>query len=210
MLGDIISGVGSLVGGMFGDDDAKANRATQVALAKNSVKLRVDDAKRSGVHPLYALGAPTMSFNPVSSPMGQSIQNATSKIGNAISTTYEKQLQAKNLDNIQADIDLKKAQTMNFVSEYKKSSNLSRTNDTGRTAGSSRIAGDNVKHSKNWDDAQKIEDRYGDLVSWLYGLGVVTADGVPHLEKKQKSRPWEEDYKHYGGPKVQFKKWFQK
>ena len=35
---------------------------------------------------------------------------------------------------------------------------------------------------------KKIEDRYGDLVSWLYGLGVVGADGIPHLEKKQTPR----------------------
>lgn len=45
---------------------AAQNRADQFHFAENSIKMRVDDANRSGVHPIYALGSPGMSFSPVS------------------------------------------------------------------------------------------------------------------------------------------------
>ena len=35
-----------------------------------------------------------------------------------------------------------------------------------------QISGYHVKKDKGWSDAQDIEDRYGDAVSWMYGLGV--------------------------------------
>lgn len=41
---------------------------------------------------------------------------------------------------------------------------------------SSRVAGADIAHSPSWDDTQKLEDRYGDLVSLPYGVAVGLAD----------------------------------
>jgi hypothetical protein len=40
------------------------------------------------------------------------------------------------------------------------------------------VGGIAIKPDKGWSDAQEIEDRYGDAVSWLYGIGVATADFI--------------------------------
>lgn len=72
-LGSVVSGIG-----------ASKDRRSQKQVAQNSIQWRVADAKAAGVHPLYALGAPTMSFSPVGdggagaglSQMGQDISRA--------------------------------------------------------------------------------------------------------------------------------------
>lgn len=63
----VISGGFSLLGG---DDDSsaantQANIGAQYDFAQNAIKWKVRDAKEAGIHPLAALGANTMSFNPV-------------------------------------------------------------------------------------------------------------------------------------------------
>lgn len=104
MLGQIISGGMSLIGGLMGRDDAKTarqlalnseaeNRAMQYDFAKNGIRWRVADAKEAGVHPIYALGASTPSFSPVSTNFAAdtSLPNAMAAagqdIGRAINST---------------------------------------------------------------------------------------------------------------------------
>jgi len=185
---DALIGAGaSLLGGLFDSSSANKANAQQMDLAKNSISYRVEDAKRAGIHPLYALGAPTLSSTTHTNTMGQSIADAGSKIAKGISNGYEKQLQAKNLESITADINLKNAQTSGFIQEQKIASDLARVNQTGRTAGNPNhltIGGGKVHPSKDWSDTQKIEDRYGDLVSWLYGLGVVAGDSHSNVKRK--------------------------
>ena len=162
-------------------------------LAKNTIKYRTQDAKASGIHPLYALGAPSMSMTPVMSGQGDSIAQAGDAVGRGISTGYEKQLQQKNLENIQADIDLKKAQSANYVMEAKKASNLMMRQQTGRIAGNEndvKIGGTKINQNKGWSNAEDIETRYGDLVSWLYGMGVIGGDFIENLPRIEK---WQEE-----------------
>lgn len=75
----MLDGLFNLVGGIIGQqgarEQAERNAAAQkqindenwahsLHMAQNSIKYRVNDAVANGVHPLYALGAPTMSFAP--------------------------------------------------------------------------------------------------------------------------------------------------
>lgn len=107
-LGNIISAVGGIAGGLLGQrsqqDDAKHAAQDAVRFAKNSIRWRVDDAKRAGIHPLYALGAAGASapqFIPGQSPLGSSIRDAAAQIGHDV-----------NQAPIQkAQTDLLKAQT---------------------------------------------------------------------------------------------------
>lgn len=76
---------GSLLGARNARESFKDNVALQREFAQNGIRWKVEDAKAAGVHPLYALGANTMSFSPVAvsdglaagvSAMGQDIGRA--------------------------------------------------------------------------------------------------------------------------------------
>lgn len=81
-LGAILGVAGKIGQGVLskvmGDDQAKL----QKQFAQNAIQWKVDDAKKAGVHPLYALGANTTSYSPVSvgmpdlGAMGQDIGGA--------------------------------------------------------------------------------------------------------------------------------------
>lgn len=89
MLGNILGAVGGLVGSIFGrkqaEKDAKRQEALQREFAQNGIKWKVEDAKRSGIHPLYALGAQTTSYSPVS--IGNDFAQVGQNLGRAMDAT---------------------------------------------------------------------------------------------------------------------------
>ena len=105
MLGSIISGIGSVIGGIFGqnsqEDQIQAQIDAQKQFAQNGIQWRVEDATKAGIHPLYALGANTTSFSPIGvggNPLGEGIAAASQDIGRAISskaTSVERAYNAK-------------------------------------------------------------------------------------------------------------------
>ena len=105
MLGSIISGIGSVIGGIFGqnsqEDQIQAQIDAQKQFAQNGIRWRVEDATKAGIHPLYALGANTTSFSPIGvggNPLGEGIAAASQDIGRAISakgTSVERAFNAK-------------------------------------------------------------------------------------------------------------------
>lgn len=95
-------------------DMAADNIALQKEFAQNSLRWKVEDAQKAGIHPLYALGAQGTSFSPVSlgsSPdhsissgladMGQNVTRAMS----ATRTAPEKEAAAINLQHAKANLD---------------------------------------------------------------------------------------------------------
>lgn len=93
MLGNIIAAGASILGGILGqnkqDDIAKRNIQLQKDFAQQGIRWKVDDAKAAGIHPIYALGAPTTSFAPVSvgDSLGPGIRAAGQDISRAINST---------------------------------------------------------------------------------------------------------------------------
>lgn len=85
MLDAIMRGIG-VAGELY---NSALNREQARETAQNSISWRVADARRAGIHPLYALGAPTMNLPPSSvgnlaenmGRMGQDISRAV--MGNA-------------------------------------------------------------------------------------------------------------------------------
>lgn len=76
---------GNLIGGMFGQSQQASNQALQREFAQNAISWRVADAKRAGIHPLYAMGAPTMSpAVSAFSPMGDAISKSGQDISRAM------------------------------------------------------------------------------------------------------------------------------
>lgn len=93
MLGALIGAAASLGSSLLGNkanDKARAQEAAQQReFAQNGIQWKVEDARKAGVHPLYALGANTVSYAPQS--VGGSdfsgLASAGQDIGRAIDST---------------------------------------------------------------------------------------------------------------------------
>lgn len=81
------SALASLAGGLIsGRSNRKAadkQAQYQYDFAKHGVRWKVADAKAAGIHPLYALGASTQSYSPIS--VGDSVGPAIAQMGQDIS-----------------------------------------------------------------------------------------------------------------------------
>lgn len=90
MLGALIGAAGSLLGGILGNKSQEENTEKmidyQAKFAQQGVRWKVADAKAAGIHPLYALGAQTTPFQPISigNPLGEGIAAAGQDLGRAV------------------------------------------------------------------------------------------------------------------------------
>lgn len=113
MLGALIGAGASLIGGMMGQKSQEKTAAQNIALqkefAQSGIQWKVEDAKKAGVHPLYALGANTQSFAPVSigTPLADSIGKAGQFLGRAAdassSPTTRMQVLGEQASKLQLD-----------------------------------------------------------------------------------------------------------
>lgn len=104
MLGNIISAGASILGGILGSKEADKAReaqaqhlAQQAALqkefAQHGIKWRVEDAKRAGIHPIYALGSSGATYTPSSAAFAadtslpSALAAAGQDIGRAVNAT---------------------------------------------------------------------------------------------------------------------------
>lgn len=107
MLGALLSAGTSLLGGLLGKSSTdKANEinqqnalrqeALQREFAQSGIQWKVEDAKKAGVHPLYALGAQTTSYSPVSvgavgdNSLASGVASAGQDLSRAIAATSSK------------------------------------------------------------------------------------------------------------------------
>lgn len=108
----------SLLGFLGGALDTLSNRSTakeniklQKQFAQEGVQWKVADAKKAGVHPLYALGAQTTSFQPVSvggSDFASMGANLDSAINNSASPTVRRNnMQVKHDELVLRNMELK-------------------------------------------------------------------------------------------------------
>jgi len=194
MLGEILGGLTSVVGGVLGSSEKKKDRKLQKDAMQHGIQWRVEDALRSGVHPLYALGAPTFSPSPVSAggyDLGQGLADAGQSIGRAVSAYQSK---PDRNAAILGTLGIERAQLENDLLR----SQIRQINQPGNPPGISRVPvrgdgilpGDvNVKGGKlvfpgsgelpltpNRTEAQRIQDRYGDWVEGAYGVGLLAED----------------------------------
>lgn len=129
MLGDIIGGIGSLVGGYFQSKGAQKNIEQQRLFARSGIQWRVEDAKKAGIHPLYALGANTTSFSPV--PVGDmGMAAAGQHLGRAINTTMSPTQRLTEFQQTSQSLQLKNMDLQNQLL----SSQIARLNQTPNPA----------------------------------------------------------------------------
>lgn len=108
VIGAGISGLAGIAGGMINASQSKSIARAQMRLqkefAQNGIQWRVQDAKAAGIHPLYALGANTATYTPVSqdsSGLGNAVADAGAYLGKAVDGAIDKdtrrELEQENL-----------------------------------------------------------------------------------------------------------------
>lgn len=131
---------GDLIGTMVGQGEARSQRhedrmaqsrniAMQKEFAQNSIRWKMEDAKRAGISPLAALGATGTSFSPIAvgsdnqgPSTGDFIARTGQNISRAISSTStaeERMLQKLQLATAQADLDGKVIENQFKASQLK-------------------------------------------------------------------------------------------
>lgn len=84
MLSALIGAGASLIGGYLSQRNANRNVDLQREFASTGIQRRVEDARAAGVSPLFALGANTHSFSPVSIGGDGGMQSAGQNISRAM------------------------------------------------------------------------------------------------------------------------------
>lgn len=112
MLSAIIGAGSNIIGGLLGANEKKKDREAQKEFAQSGIQWKVQDAKKAGVHPLYALGAQTHSFAPVSTgsmDLGTGIAAAGQDISRAVHATAPAQTRLDAYETAARALSLEKA-----------------------------------------------------------------------------------------------------
>ena len=120
----------SLLGGLFDDNSAKKqaqqNYAQQKEFAQKGIGWKVEDAKASGIHPLYALGAQTHSFTPTVSnsttgrDTAEAIANIPGQMGAKKTQALQEQLVEAKINQVNSDT----ARNLNDIEQSKLASQM--------------------------------------------------------------------------------------
>lgn len=206
MWGNLIAAGSSLLGGLISSNTAQNNADKNTALqrefAQNGIRWKVEDAKKAGIHPLYALGANTHSFAPVSvgGGMGPALASMGQDVGRAINATqtapermsaYSEAAQKLQLDNmsLQNQLLASRVATLNQAGGNPPLPNADATDFVGpmpaipeeekdKKRPRLRIGGENWNTDSGTSNAEEFETRYGDEgpASWIAGLAVGAQD----------------------------------
>lgn len=189
-LGPLISAGASLAGGLINKKSAESANAAQQAIAaknfemqeqfaKKGIRWKVNDARKAGIHPLYALGAQTTSFSPVSvgssvdTSFGSAVASMGQDLSRAINATrtaperldaYAKTVQDLSLTKMGLENELLASQ----VAKLKASINPPMPDIIPEGKSDERppilVDGDKWNTNPRTSNAEDIEKRYGDDV----------------------------------------------
>lgn len=185
MLGSIISGIGSVVGGLFGANSASKDRKSQKEYAQNSVQWRAADAKKAGLHPLATMGYSGSSYSPVGDGgAGAAISQAGAQIGQHMNAGPKNQLATQlaqsSMGVDSANIELLKAQKLQILDNIRKGL-VGTKGSTTQLPSAEQITGP----LGGWKTGastktQDIEDHYGGAAGEIYGILRLLTDTVSH------------------------------
>lgn len=221
MIGDIISAGGRVIGGFLDRDTANKNRdqemriaqqnmALQKQFAQEGIRWKVEDAKAAGIHPVYAMGANTVSFSPVSISGGSSsnwsdtLGNMGQDVSRAIQSTrtaperrdaFTQTAEALELEGKKLDNDIKRASLASQVAKVRQSQVGPPMPDmvpkSGEFEDIPRLRGDTGEINTNSRvvNAEDIEKRYGDIAQEAWGLYTAGSDWWNHAKSVTNVRP---------------------
>lgn len=200
MTASALIGAGSkLAGGLMGMFDNSASEASdqdwkrQKKVLQNSIQWRVADAKKAGVSPLYALGAPTMSYSPTSvggdsglANMGRTLADMGQDVSRAVAATQspeERALQALTLRKAQLEND--------YLSAQINSINTRTAQQIGppmpSTAAPKKFVGPDGAFDWTVDPrftpAQEWQNQYGDFGENIMGTWAMASDAANNVRR---------------------------
>lgn len=191
-LSKLIPAAGNLLGGLFGSKSAADANAENIKLqkqfAQQGIRWKVADAKAAGIHPLYALGAQTTSFQPssVGDPLGGALADMGQNIGRAIDSTATageratgKAITALNLERAGLENELLRTQIARERGQIGPPFPSAATTDPNLS-----IGGVPIKIDPSTSSAQKIQDRYGEPAEWIASPMIAWQDFKKNMEGK--------------------------
>lgn len=196
ILGSLISAGSSLIGGLLGRDEAKDNIKMQLAFAKNGIQWKAQDALKAGIHPLYAMGAPTMSFQNVVSGMPEAVANAGQDISRAVAAGMDEgqksdayttalralQLQRGGLENELLRTQIAKLNAPGTPPSMPGPRDRPIVDGQGDTrAPITPIEGITLRPRKSESPAQDVEDEYGEAADFV-GAVRMARDASPAVQ----------------------------
>lgn len=211
MIGAALSAGANLIGGMINSSNVRdANRANaeaaqrniklQKTFAQEGIQWKVEDARKAGIHPLYALGAQTNSFSPVSvgqvadTSLGSAIASSGQDLSRAINATRTAPQREAAISKTMQDLQLTNMGLQNELVAAQIAKLKSSINPPMPTLGSDGVlpegklddvtplvaAGQKIQQNRGWSDGQTFEDRWGEWGGGAAGLAVLAADLLKH------------------------------
>jgi len=183
LIGPILQAAAGLAGNLFTNQQ-------NLKLAKSSVQMRVADAKKAGIHPLAALGAQIQA--PQVQPLvGDSVGNALGQIGASLTGT---QAEDRALAIRRSEAEIRRVEAETAILRARSRTVI----ESGRRVGRERAAVERevipygpfgrIHTNPTHADAQVIQDRYGDIVENVAGMGNVFADADHTLRRRVRVR----------------------
>lgn len=204
MIGDLINAGANLISGVFNRNaqsdyndqqaaQAAQNRDLQIKFAQEGIRWKVQDAEAAGIHPLYALGANTVSYSPVAlggtpetglasglAASSQDISRAihSTRTGSERATAFTKTAQDFQLTKMGLENELLAAQIAklrgpavgppmpDLVPAAKKYEDAPKQIQFGYP----------IPHYPGASNAEDAEKRYGDVAQEVFGLATLLQD----------------------------------
>ena len=163
--------LGSVIGGALGLIGAHKNMVDQKNLMSHSIQIRVRDAEKAGISPLYALGAPTLSYP--GSTVGDTLAGMGQDVGRAVESTLTPNERVDAYTGKLRELQLQRAGLEN---------DLLRVQIARAAPGTAPAAPDNSAmipgqgDTRDPDFAQKIQNKYGNIPSDILGLAGMFSD----------------------------------
>nr|DAV46551.1 MAG TPA: minor capsid protein [Microviridae sp.] len=177
----IANAAGSLIGGAASLWEGGKSRKLQKEAMQNGIQWRVADAQKAGVHPLYALGAPTFSPSPVVTGAGDALSSMGQNVGRALNAGSSRDTQLSAFDVQVQDLTLKKFGLENELL----ASQIARMNQETLSkpaipavtmpSGAGRLI------PGQSSTAQVVQDQYGDVVENVYGMWRLLNDAAKNI-----------------------------
>lgn len=137
MLGEILGAAGSIAGSLFGKSQADKQAKQQKEFAQKGIQWKVADAKAAGIHPIYALGANTVSYSPTAvGDTGASWGSAGQDIGRAIEAGQSTTERNNGLSARIGELQLEGAKLDNDIKRTQLASNIATLKQPGQPPGS--------------------------------------------------------------------------
>lgn len=184
MFGEILGAIGSFFQADRARSAANQLRDDTIKFNKTKIQTTVKDARAAGIHPLAALGSPVAGSwaSPVARYSGDAIGEGLSRLGDAVNKGAGNELQRLQMDAERARIRNLDANTAATLADAQSRSAIAAARRRGQTMDVADVATTTDPRSvmlgadPSWPDAQKYENRYGELSDFIFGPAIAWSD----------------------------------